>query len=323
LSETVSRKLASVSWDFTDAKTGDGPHSIHPYPAKFIPQIPRHLIELFHPGDSSAVLDPFCGSGTTLVEAMNAGLDTVGIDLNPIATLVSKVKTTPIHGSVIECARNVIECARHRLRSAAIIPQIPRIDHWFQRHVQEALAAIVAEINKVTAGDIADALRVALSSIIVRFSNQDSDTRYAAVGKNVTTDGLLRAFEQAVAQIATTRPPMHELFGRRGKVHIITKDILKVEPAEIGMDIGLVVTSPPYPNAYEYWLYHKYRMYWMGMDPLAVRKSEIGARPHYFKKNHQTEHDFERQMSRCFWLFSRVMRPGRVVCFVVGRSIIH
>src|SRR5580692_2610770 len=80
LSETVSRKLASVSWDFTDAKTGDGPHSIHPYPAKFIPQIPRHLIELFHPGDSSAVFDPFCGSGTTLVEAMNAGLDAIGID---------------------------------------------------------------------------------------------------------------------------------------------------------------------------------------------------------------------------------------------------
>jgi hypothetical protein len=243
--------------------------------------------------------------------------------LNPIATLISKVKITPINGSVIACARNVLDGAHKRLSSAAIIPQIPRLDHWFQRHVQEALAAIVAEINTVSEAEVADALRVALSSIIVRFSNQDSDTRYAAVEKSVTIDGLYRAFEHAAVQIAATRPSMDEYFGKRGNVRIITKDILKVEPTEIGMDIGLVVTSPPYPNAYEYWLYHKYRMYWMGMDPLAVRESEIGARPHYFKKNHQTEHDFERQMSRCFWLFSQVMRPGRFVCFVVGRSIIH
>ena len=64
-------------------------------------------------------------------------------------------------------------------------------------------------------------------------------------------------------------------------------------------------------------------MYWLGMDPIAVREQEIGARPHYFKKNHQTADDFERQMGRCFWLLARVMRKGAYVCFVVGRSIIH
>src|SRR5690606_38028293 len=84
-----------------------------------------------------------------------------------------------------------------------------------------------------------------------------------------------------------------------------------------------VITSPPYPNAYEYWLYHKYRMYWLGMDPIAVRSREIGARPHYFRKNHQTEHDFEAQMAGVFSLLARVMLPGGYVCFVVGRSVIH
>jgi site-specific DNA-methyltransferase (cytosine-N4-specific) len=96
-----------------------------------------------------------------------------------------------------------------------------------------------------------------------------------------------------------------------------------VTPDELPHNVGLVITSPPYPNAYEYWLYHKYRMYWLGMDPIEVRQREIGARPHYFRKHHQDESDFERQMRMCFRLLSRVMLPGAKTCFLVGRSIIH
>lgn len=60
------------------------------------------------------------------------------------------------------------------------------------------------------------------------------------------------------------------------------------------------------------------------MDPVAVRKKEIGARPHYFNgSNSQSELDFERQMSVCFRLLSNVMSPGSRACFVVGRSVIH
>ena len=57
---------------------------MHPYPAKFIPQNARHLLELFPPDEGTAVLDPFCGSGTSLVEAVRLGLDAIGIDLNPL-----------------------------------------------------------------------------------------------------------------------------------------------------------------------------------------------------------------------------------------------
>jgi site-specific DNA-methyltransferase (cytosine-N4-specific) len=324
LGVSVSTKLASVGWDFADARTGDGPHGIHPYPAKFIPQIPRHLIELFYPRDGSAVLDPFCGSGTTLVEAMSADIDSVGIDLNPIATLISKVKTTPVRAGLTSTARAVAAAARRRLEGGeVVVPPIPALDHWFMAHVQRAIAAITSEIDRLSDRDVADALRVALSSIIVRVSNQDSDTRYAAVEKDVTQESVFQGFERAAAQLTAALPVADGLFTHSARTRIITKDILTVEPGEIGQDIGLVVTSPPYPNAYEYWLYHKYRMYWLGMDPITVRESEIGARPHYFKKNPQTEHDFERQMGTCFKLLARVMRKGRYACFVVGRSIIH
>jgi site-specific DNA-methyltransferase (cytosine-N4-specific) len=321
----VAEKLNSVFWDFTEAKTGEGPHGIHPYPARFIPQIPRALIRLFHPGDDAPVLDPFCGSGTSLVEALYAGIPSVGIDLHPLATLIAKVKTTPLSGSLVEVAKAVTRRARaHAGAGAVAIPPIPRIDHWFRKDVQEGIAAVVAELNLLPDRDAADALRVALSSIIVRVSNQESDTRYAAIEKGVSQESVWLAFERAAVSVATSLAPIENgLFPHRPSVRIITKDLLTVEPEEIGSEVGLVVTSPPYPNAYEYWLYHKYRMYWLGMDPIAVREREIGARAHYFKKNHQTEDDFERQMGRCFWLLARVMRKGSYACFVVGRSIIH
>jgi DNA modification methylase len=322
----VQSKLSSVAWDFTDAKTRTGPHSIHPYPAKFIPQIPRALIELFHPADGSAVLDPFCGSGTTLVEAMQTGIPSVGIDVNPIAALVSKVKTTPLTSAIGPLATRLIQSAKRRAETGKVeIPDIPRVDHWFKQPVQTALAALVYEINRLENADDADALRVALSSIIVRVSNQDSDTRYAAVEKNVSDSDVWSGFQKAANGVADAlAETFSELFATSASVRVLQKDLMKVEPADIGRDIGLVVTSPPYPNAYEYWLYHKYRMYWLGLtEPTEIREVEIGARPHYFKKNHQTEVDFERQMGVVFRLLSRVMRPGGYACFVVGRSIIH
>lgn len=321
----AASKLRSVSWDFTGARTGYGPHGIHPYPAKFIPQIPRTLIDLFHPGDDSPVLDPFCGSGTTNVEAFEMGLPSVGIDLNPLAALVAKVKTTPLRAPLGGFARDVVEKAKERVETGRFsIPDIPRVDHWFKVSVQKALAAIVNELSEVSESDVADALKVALSSIIVRVSNQDSDTRYAAVEKDVDEESVFQGFERAAVSLGSALADLGTgLFRTRPPVRIVTKDLMKVEPVEVGSNIGLVITSPPYPNAYEYWLYHKYRMYWLGLNPIAVREAEIGARPHYFKKNHQTEADFERQMGVCFALLSKVMRPRTYACFVVGRSVIH
>lgn len=321
----VEEKLRSICWDFADAKTNTGPHRIHPYPARFIPQIPRGLISLFHPGDDSAVLDPFCGSGTTLVEAVSAGLPAVGIDLHPLAILIGKVKTTPLSTSVTNVARHLCETAQIRITEGTFeIPEIPRLDHWFQKPIQEALAALVTEINAVPSRDISDALKVALSSIIVRVSNQDSDTRYAAVEKSLSQEDVWSQFVRAATVVDSALVEIGaSLFASDPRVNLINQDILQVSPESVREKVGLVVTSPPYPNAYEYWLYHKYRMYWLGMDPIAVRTSEIGARPHYFKKNHQTEDDFERQMEQCFSLLAKVMKDGAYACFVVGRSIIH
>jgi DNA modification methylase len=318
--------LETVDWAFKSARTQDGPHGIHPYPAKFIPQIPRNLIRLQPPPEGTIVLDPFCGSGTTLVEAMLAGYPAAGVDLSPIACLIAKVKTTPLDERAMRTIRKVCSEAERRLaRKQFEVPAIPRLDHWFQPQVQACLASLLASISQVDDTDTRDALRVALSSIVVRVSNQDSDTRYAAVEKAVSAEDVFSAFEQRAGDVVQATLSLCDGLHTRGpKPLIINQDVLTVRPEQLKQSVGLVVTSPPYPNAYEYWLYHKYRMYWLGMDPIAVREREIGARPHFFKgKNSHTAEHFLDQMTQVFQLLAAVMHPKGSACFLIGRSIIR
>jgi hypothetical protein len=304
-------------WDFANARPS--PLSkLHPYPAKFIPEIPRRLIETYPPADGTLLLDPFCGSGTTLTEAQLLGLVSVGVDLNPIAVLMSRIKTAPLPSDAGAALSEVVEIAL--ADTSFSVPEIPRLDHWFRPDVQVAISSLSSAII-ARGGEARDLLRLALSSIIVRVSNQESDTRYAAVEKAVGREDVFKHFLRAGQRIieALRLRPMP-----LAQVEVIESDILAVGPDVFARPVGLVVTSPPYPNAYEYWLYHKYRMWWLGFDPLAVKAREIGARAHFFKgSNSHTADDFVHQISGVMALLDAVMIKGGHACFVVGRSRIQ
>lgn len=83
------------SWAFESVDTKYLTHDIHRYPAKFIPQLARRVIETYSK-PYQIVLDPFCGSGTALLEARLSKRNTIGVDINPVAYYVSKVKANPI-----------------------------------------------------------------------------------------------------------------------------------------------------------------------------------------------------------------------------------
>jgi len=318
--EEATALLEGVDWDFQDVRSAERLHDLHPYPARFIPQIPRALLGMFPPAPGTVVLDPFCGSGTTLVEAVRAGHDAVGVDLNPIAGLIATVKTTAFDADLPSIANELVGAAQ---AAPVSVPEIPRLDHWFRRDIQEAVAPLAEAIEGVGDGPTRNALRLALSRILVRVSNQESDTRYAAVEKPVTKADVSRLFVESAQWIGDAVQAEHgTLFPPEASARVIVGDVLETSPDEIG-PVGLIITSPPYPNAYEYWLYHKYRMYWLGWDPAEVKQREIGARPHFFGSNPQTEADFASQMERCFRLFEQVAVPGAKTCVVVGRSIIQ
>ena len=326
---TVSEELHSalegfhsLDWTFQNAKTNVGLHSIHPYPARFVPQIPRNLIQLFHPVGGGPVLDPFCGSGTTLVESQAMGIPSYGIDVNPIATLVSKVKTNPPDQELGTIASRLVSSAEASTVSA--FPDIPRVTHWFSPGAALALTKLTRVLADVPDPIVRDALKVALSRIIVRVSRQDSDTRYAAVDRSFEESEVYRLYIESARLLDNVFRREHSnMFRQWAPSGVLAKDLLTVEPDELPYRFGLIITSPPYPNAYEYWLYHKYRMYWLGENPLTARDAEIGARPNYFRRNPETPDDFRRQMSRCFGLFRQVTLPSALVCVVIGRSVIR
>ena len=120
----------------------DYTHSIAPYPGRLLRQIPRfflHCEQIARPGD--VVLDPFCGSGTVLVEARAARMDSWGIDQNPYARLLSRVKTTPLnYNEALDAAQTILRRAK-RLRSGEP-PDVVNIDIWYSEQVRTRLSRL-------------------------------------------------------------------------------------------------------------------------------------------------------------------------------------
>ena len=103
--------LASVTkedWTFRDISTKEYTHGFHQYPARMHPEIAKRLIEKYAIKSSDIVFDPFMGSGGVLVESMLHGNNSVGIDLNPFAVLLTTVKTTPLDAAKLETTFNQI-----------------------------------------------------------------------------------------------------------------------------------------------------------------------------------------------------------------------
>lgn len=312
-------KLESVDWNFSKSNSTNSIHSIHPYPAKFIPEIPHSLIECLGTNKDTIVCDPFCGSGTTLRAAQDLGISSIGVDLNPIACMISRIKTSTVPESLTEHAVSVTQEAEKNESDTNEL-NIPNVKHWFKPEIIERLIPLISEIQNVDDPLLNLHLKFCLSTNLVRLSNQDSDTRYAAVDKNIQADDVHKSFLQTankLAKIKKQRPVTD------ANVSVFEQDIQKIYAKDIPRDVGLLVTSPPYPNAYEYWLYHKYRMFWLGYDPIAVKLSEIGARPHYFKKNPQTEFDFQTQMRDMIKNLQPKFVDGSFLAFVIGNSRIH
>ena len=330
-------RLEGIDWDFATAKTGYLTHNLHPYPAKFIPQIPNTLIqELSSVGDT--VADIFCGSGTTLLEALQLKRHAIGIDANPLAVQISRAKTSPLTDpefEELEAHRRTCEWTLARaasptgdlfndgqaFRSSGWRPAAKICEFWFAPHVVEELAELRLLIDRLSSEALRRLCSVTLSAIIVSVSKQDSDTRYVRREKAVEPgDTVRRYISQFDAAVRAVRE-MSALIEDRFLCQVIGADTLGALPTK---PFDLVVTSPPYPNAYSYHLYHRTRLIWLGHDPDRFKKIEIGSHRKYSAKgrNRATPETFRNEFGVIFrWLRERLRDRG-YACFVIGDSTI-
>ena len=148
-------------------------HLIHPYPAKLLTSIPYYILhtERFCP-NGGVVLDPFCGSGTVLLEAILCGKSALGADANPIARLISEAKTqyVPANDLKIELDRILKKIKK---KCNCKIPDFPNKDFWFSQHVQEQLSHLMHIIQKLKDKKHKVFFMVCLSNIIKKVSYAD------------------------------------------------------------------------------------------------------------------------------------------------------
>ena len=245
-SERIDR-LTAADWHFATAKTQTGVHGIHPYPAKFIPQIPRQLIEILAPSAGSVVFDPFCGSGTTLVEAQSAGYSSVGVDLNPIATLIARTKTRHTTRSVHLAAQLIVRDAREATVS---VPAFQELTIGFLKtsslHLRDSSTASQGS-KTMTCGTICVwRCRALLSGFRFKMATR-AMRRSTRRSPQIWCSNL---FVRSAADLDSARQThFSTLFAQdAAPARIITTDILSISPDDVG-PVDLAITSPPYPNS--------------------------------------------------------------------------
>jgi SAM-dependent methyltransferase len=154
-------------------------HFLHPYPGKIFAYIPTFILsipDICPP--RGKVLDPFCGSGTVLLESIINPLykrDAFGIEINPLGRLIAKVKTTPLDvNRLVQIADNLLKKAnQHSDVEPVLIPKFKNINFWFSEKVIKKLAKLLFLIEELENDDFKDFFYVCFSSIIRKVSNAD------------------------------------------------------------------------------------------------------------------------------------------------------
>ena len=168
--EKYVRKI-DYSWDYRGEKTKSYTHGIHTYPAMFIPQVGRRLLETYSK-EGDTICDIFCGSGTALVESRLLGRNAYGIDLNPLAIFLAHAKTTPISPQKLTKEYIVLLDRIEKIKDNQIKrPEFNNIDFWFKNKVIVKLAKLKKAIKEIKDKSIQNFLMVAFSETVRYSSN--------------------------------------------------------------------------------------------------------------------------------------------------------
>lgn len=269
IEKSVDRSSLIASLGAEKAAPRQSVHSLHRYFGKLIPGIPRFAIKNFSKV-GGVVLDPFCGSGTTLIEAMLEGRRSIGVDINPLASFIAKVKTTPIAKEELD--RTLTEIlwewrAGPKTTDELPIPYVVNMDHWFRQEVKAELLSLRAAILRIPASDQKNFFLGVFSAFIRSVSNADPQHVFPGYSKRMreldaegrvinVEASFLRAARKRILQVSILDPISF-------RPSVFTGSLENQNFEESSVD--LVVTNPPYISSIRYLETMKIEMGWLDM----------------------------------------------------------
>lgn len=321
-------ELLEIDWDFTGQSTGDGFSRFHWHPARFLPQLPAILIAtLSNRGDR--VLDPFCGSGTTLVEARIQGRDALGIDTNPVASLIASAKLSAFDPATFaRYAASLTASVAQNLgmtggRLDAVSGGIPNLDEQLRWYDDRTLAELCIIWHSIHSGDeqYRPAAAAAFSSILRDVCSQDR--HWGWICDNVTPKTFVyrdavAAFTCKLRDFAAAAVEFRENPDRRGDWRVAVGRCSEVLAGEAADSVDLVVTSPPYFGVTDYAKAQRLSFLWFEFPLEETRQSEAGARSK--RRRLSALKEFLEDMNASFAQVARVLRPNAYCAIVLGES---
>ncbi len=304
----VGRMFADLQpepeWSFAECTTRETTrrsHGYHRYPAKFIPQLVDKLLDEYVSGrDEACVNDPFMGSGTTLVCAIERGFRAIGTDVNEVACLITKAKVTPIApqrltdflaGWIPPLERwfdtkggewTFLGSGERGEELETLVPQTERLDFWFPPKQKRDLGVIFGAIRRVEDEDIRTFLLCCFSHILKNCSlwasgstkPTRSRTKRPAEAWPAFLRHLRRMVRRNAAFWAAVPPGVRE--DPHAYVDVRCQDARRQPWPDASADI--LITSSPYVTSYEYADLHQLTALWLSgaQDLRAFRAKFIG-----------------------------------------------
>ncbi len=269
--------LSHTDWNFAGQDTRFSTHGIHTYVAAMIPSLARQLIEMYvRPGGS--VLDPFCGGGAVLVETVRSGRHAYGSDINHLAVLVSKAKTTHMPSKAIQFeARNVLRRAYEYDGPSLSFPKSAYVEFWFKDYMLQPLTALHFAIDSIHDDNhqMKTLFQVILSATVrnvsLTYRNEVRLRRMKPLDEESFNPDVFGIFNKYVtlAQERVASLPVG-----------ISANIKQQDARILDMpnsSVDSIICSPPYGderNGVNYTQFAKNMLYWLGFSQESIRDSK-------------------------------------------------
>lgn len=253
--DTRYKRIYDEKWNFKEGSMKDLVHGLHPYPAMMMPLICREMISQYGKGNETVFLDPYVGSGTTLVEAQyyNAKV-AYGIDLNPLAILISRTKTEKIDLSIVKKYIEEFDSFIDNLSIDEIIaPEFSIRDSWFNKNTIFELAKITAFVNSISDTEINDFFKLSLSEVI-RLSSETRNGEFKLYRMSKKSlekfnPEPIKLYKETIARNLTILESIN--YPRNTKIVLYNESTMNlINHSELIESVDIVITSPPYGDSH-------------------------------------------------------------------------